>query len=272
MFSSQMTLWVEKKVVHWNDLQAIIFMLWRMANMIVDTKKYIYSYRQKNSIFTCCCKKNATHYKCVKEISTDMSRLYASTQKPESVFAHLPESADVMAMSGGMRSASVVGRAIGSISLLFQSCCSACRKASGGSCRFRLDRLRTWMSSMPGAAPSSASAPGFSGDPSHTWHNTNTNLPFTSARSFTELCGTDLGRWCWVHRPTDVSCLSFIFLFIQMTKGQETAHTVPRSSSCQSAKSKRENKIRQATCNASVCPMCHFLTEMSQNVSKCALT
>lgn len=136
-----------------------------------------------------------------------------------------------MAMSGGMRSARVVGRAIGSISLLFQSCCSACRKASGGSCRFRLDRLRTWMSSMPRAAPSSASAPGFSGDPSHTWHNTNTNLTFTSVRSSTELCGTDLGRRCWVHRPTDMSWvydgLSFIFFIYNWLRGRKLHTLIP---------------------------------------------
>lgn len=106
-------------------------------------------------------------------------------------FAHLPASADVMAMSGGGCSARVVGREIDSVSLLFQSCCSACRKTNGGSCRFRLERLRIWKSSTPEAAPSSASASGYSGDPSHTWHNTNTNLPFTSALPFTELCGID---------------------------------------------------------------------------------
>lgn len=32
MFSSQITLWVAKIMVHWNDLQAIIFMLWRIGN------------------------------------------------------------------------------------------------------------------------------------------------------------------------------------------------------------------------------------------------
>lgn len=48
MFSSQMTLWVggkKKKQTNvvqkrLNDLQPIIFMLWRTAGIIVDTKKH----------------------------------------------------------------------------------------------------------------------------------------------------------------------------------------------------------------------------------------
>ncbi len=112
--------------------------------------------------------------------------------------------------AGGVRSARVVGRAISAVSLLFQSCCSACRKTNGGSCRFLLERLRTWKSSMPGAAPSSASASGYSGDPLDTWHNTNTNLHLLAlclSQSCVEQIMHRLGRRCTVHSLTETSCV-----------------------------------------------------------------
>ncbi len=78
---------------------------------------------------------------------------------------------------------------------------------------------------MPGAAPSSASASGYSGDPSDTWHNTNTNLLFTSTLPFTELCGTDNAQALYSTRPYRNILFMIVLSCIRIkAKGQETTH------------------------------------------------
>lgn len=72
-------------------------------------------------------------------------------------------SALVMAMSGGLHRARLVGRGSCSPSVLWvsiQSCCSASRKASGGSWRFRQESLRTLKGSISGVGPTVLSGSG----------------------------------------------------------------------------------------------------------------
>ncbi|KAJ7988175.1 hypothetical protein DPEC_G00320880 [Dallia pectoralis] len=76
------------------------------------------------------------------------------SQRPRPVPPYLPVSAEVMAISGGGHRARLVGLWICSASGLgTQSCCSAIRKANGGSWRFLQERRRTWKGSISLSVP-----------------------------------------------------------------------------------------------------------------------
>lgn len=72
------------------------------------------------------------------------------TNQKELAGPYLLDSADVMAIRGGILSGRVVGREMVSVSFfLSQSACSSCLKARGGSWMLRDDNLRTRYGSIP---------------------------------------------------------------------------------------------------------------------------